>query len=361
MVKLGGHILDAVLDDEGPQELLTRLADPYWFQAFSCVLGYDWHSSGTTTVTCAMLKEALQPEEHGLAVAGGKGRASRKTPEEIEKIGTAFDWSDETIRALKYASKMSAKVDNTAIQSGYPLYHHVFIMDEGGRWTVIQQGMNVEDGTARRYHWLSDHVNSFVVEPHDAIVCDVVKRRVLNMTACESEGSRRASVDLVNDGPERLRRSLFAMRHGGQRALSEWMNGKGGCGDGSVDVLLMPRRINWTALKTAYTWGPQNYEELLGIRGIGPSTVRGLALVSELVYGEKSSWQDPVRFSFCVGGKDGVPFPVDKEAYDAIIEVMGNAVEQAKLGNKERVNAIKRLHGFLGKKRKYYVDTGSSA
>jgi len=348
MVNLGRHILDAILDDEGPQELLTRLADPYWFQAFSCVLGYDWHSSGTTTVTCAVLKEALHPQEHGLAVAGGKGKASRKTPEEIEKIGVAFAWSEETIRALKYASKMSAKVDNTAIQSGYPLYHHVVVMDERGRWTVIQQGLNGEDRTARRYHWLSDHVHSFIVEPHDAIVCDVVKRRVLNMTAGESEGSRRASVDLVNDGPDRLRRRLLAPRPKGQRALREWMDRQGGRGTASVDALVMPRSINWTALKTAYAWKPQNYEELLGMRGVGPSTVRGLALVAELVYGEKPSWNDPVRFSFCVGGKDGVPFPVDRAAYDEIIAVMGNAVEQAKLGKTERINALKRLNGVFG-------------
>lgn len=346
MVRLGRCILEALIDEGGPRELMTRLADPCWFQALSCVLGYDWHSSGTTTVTCAALKAALRPEAHGIAAAGGKGRVSKKTPEEIETIGKTFDWSDEKIRAMKYASKMSAKVDNTAIQSGYPLYHHVFIMDEAGGWTVIQQGMNADDGTARRYHWLSDHVTSFVVEPHNAIVGDIRKHRVLDMTSCESEGSRRASVDLINDGPERLRRRVLSLRTRGQSALSDWIDGRVEGSDKPVSVLIMPRRINWKALKTAYSFKPQNYEELLGVKGVGPATVRGLALIAEIVYGETPSWNDPVKFSFCVGGKDGVPFPVDKSTYDEIIEVMGSAVEQAKMGNVERVNALKRLKGI---------------
>jgi hypothetical protein len=347
MVRLGRCILEALIDEEGPRKLLTRLADPCWFQAFSCVLGYDWHSSGTTTVTCAALKTALRPEVHGIAVTGGKGRVSKKTPEEIEMIGKTFYWSDEKIRALKYASKMSAKVDNTAIQSGYHLYHHAFIVDEAGGWTVIQQGMNADDGTARRYHWLSDHVTSFVVEPHEAIVGNIRKPSVLDLTARESEGNRRTSVDLVNDGPERLRRHVLSLRKRGQSALSDWIDERVESSDKTVSVLIMPRSINWKALKTAYAFKPQNFEELLGIKGVGPATVRGLALVSEIVYGETLSWNDPVKFSFCVGGKDGVPFPVDKAAYDEIIDVMSSALEQAKVGNVERVNTLKRLKGLL--------------
>jgi hypothetical protein len=295
-------------------------------------LGYDWHSSGTTTVTCAALKAALRPEVHGIAVAGGKGRVSTKTPEEIDRTGKTFDWSDEQISVMKYASKMSAKVDNTAIQSGYHLYHHVFIMDEAGRWTVIQQGLNADDGTARRYHWLSDHVTSFVVEPHDAIVGDIRKHHVLDMTARESEGSRRAAVDLIQEGPERLRRRILSLRTRGQRALSDWIDGSVERSNKPASVLIMPRSINWKALKTAYSFTLQNYEELLGIKGVGPATIRGLALISEIIY---------------VGGKDGVPFPIDKSAYDEIIEVMGSAVEQAKVGKVERIKAFKRLRGFL--------------
>jgi len=347
MVKLGGRILEAVIDEYGRQEVLARLADPYWFQALSCVLGYDWHSSGTTTVTCATLKTALQPGEHGIAVAGGKGRFSRRTPEEIETIGKLFKWSEEQTEALKYASRMSAKVDNTTIQAGYPLYHHAFIVDVDGGWVVVQQGMNVDDRTARRYHWHSDHVKSFVVEPHEAIVCNVLKEHVLDMTARESEGSRRVSVDLVSDGPERLRRTVLSMRSREQKPLSEWIEGRALAGGYSVDFLSMPRSINWEALKKAYMFRPRSYEELLGVGGVGPATVRGLALISELVYGERPSWKDPVRYSFCVGGKDGVPFPVDRRAYDEMIEFMGTAVEQAKIGGKERVDALRRLNKLL--------------
>jgi hypothetical protein len=347
MVRLGRCILDALIDEEGPRAVLTRLADPCWFQAISCVLGYDWHSSGTTTVTCAALKAALRPEVHGVAAAGGKGRVAKKTPAEIEGIGKTFDWSAEQIDAMKYASKMSAKVDTAAIQAGYPLYHHAVIVDEAGGWTVIQQGMNPDDGTARRYHWLSDHVASFVVEPHDAIVGDRWKPRVLDMTAHASEGSRRATIDLINDGPERLRRRLLAPQTSGQRALSDWMDGQAGDSATPIRGLVMPRSINWTAVKTAYAFKPQSYEELLAFKGVGPATIRGLALIAEVLYGETPSWTDPVKFSFCVGGKDGVPFPVDKAAYDAIIGVMSTVVEQAKMGKVERVNALKRLRGLV--------------
>jgi len=350
MVKLSGRIVEALIDEYGHQEVLRRLADPHWFQALSCVLGYDWHSSGTTTVTCATLKTALRPEEHGIAIAGGKGRFSRRTPEEIEAIGKVFRWSDEQKGTLKYASRMSAKIDNTAIQAGYTLYHHAFVMDDDGRWAVIQQGMNEEDRTARRYHWLSDHVKNFVVEPHDAIVCDVLRKDVLDMTARESEGGRRVSVDLVNDGPERVRRSILSLRSREQRTLCDWIEGGASDEGCSAGFLSMPWNINWEALKRAYELRPRNYEELLGVRGVGPSTVRGLALVSELIYGEKPSWKDPVRYSFCVGGKDGVPFPVDRRAYDEVIEFMGKAVDRAKIGDKEKIDAIKRLSIFFESK-----------
>jgi len=347
MVRLGRCILEALIDEGGPQEVLTRLADPYWFQAFACVLGYDWHSSGTTTVTCAAVKAAVDPMAHGIAVAGGKGRVAKKAPLEIDGIGKTFQWSAKQINAMKYASRMSAKVDTAAIQAGYPLYHHVVLVNEAGDWAVIQQGLNPDDRTARRYHWLSDHVASYVDEPHDAIVGDLRKPRVLNMTAHASEGSRRAALDLLNDGPERLRRQLLAPQPQEQRALSDWMDGRGGDRGTPIRGLIMPRSINWTALKAAYAITPQSYEELLAFQGVGPATVRGLALIADVLYGAPPSWRDPVKYSFCVGGKDGVPFPVDKTAYDAIINVMRAAVEQAKVGRIERVNALKRLKGLI--------------
>jgi len=344
MKKLANEIVTIIVDKYGYDELLRRLSNPFWFQALGCVLGYDWHSSGVTTVVTGVLKSAINPEEHGFAVAGGKGKISLQTPIEIEKIGGAFNFSTQQIHSLKYASRMSAKVDNAAIQAGYPLYHHTFFVAENGRWVVIQQGMNTEDTTARRYHWLSDHVKSFVNEPHDAIVCDVVKANVLNMTAKESEESRKISADLVKDGPEKVKRNFTSLRFTHQKTLQEWLQREIVEKDYAVHVLTMPRNINWDALKKAYEIQPRNYEELLSIRGVGPATVRGLALVSEIIYGATPSWKDPVRYSFCVGGKDGVPFPIDKSSYDEIIETLRDAINKARVGDRDRLNALSRLN-----------------
>ena len=244
---------------------------------------------------------------------------------------------------------MSAKVDNTAIQAGYPLYHHAFFITEGGKWAVVQQGMSVKDRTARRYHWLSENVKNFVVEPHDAIVGDTRREVALNMTAKESAGCQRASTDIAKEEPRKVVRMLKSIRPYHQKSLQDWMP-KAAEKEYVVDVLSLPHNINWNAVKRAYEFQPKNYEELLGIRGIGPATVRALALISELIYGEKPSWKDPVKYSFCVGGKDGVPFPVDKPTYDEAIEVLENAVKQANVGSRERINAIKRLGNFLKQK-----------
>ncbi|MFH0896824.1 MAG: DUF763 domain-containing protein [Candidatus Bathyarchaeota archaeon] len=343
MVNLGKCIIEVLIDEYGQKEILARLADPYWFQALSCVLGYDWHSSGTTTVTCAALKTALQPKEHKLAVAGGTGRFSQRAPEEIEMIGKVFSWSEEEVGRLKFASRMSAKVDNTAIQAGYPLYHHAFFVDGDGRWLVIQQGMNTDDRTARRYHWLSDHVKSYVVEPHDAIVGSVVKNQVLDMTSQYSEGSRKTSVDLVNEGPKRVKRSIEAIRPKYQETLKKWMAEGVKGEDYTLDLLDMPCRIDWEALKKAYELRPKNYQELLRVKGIGPSTVKGLALVSDIIYGERPSWKDPVRYSFAYGGKDGVPFPVDRKAMDSSVQFLREALERAKVDDREKLLALNRL------------------
>lgn len=343
MRRLANGIVTVIVDDFGQEELLQRLADPFWFQALGCVLGYDWHSSGVTTVLTGVLKLAIRPEEHGIAVAGGKGKVSLQAPVEIEAASKAFKFGEEQVRSLLYASRMSAKVDNAAVQSGYPLYHHAFFLTKNGDWSVVQQGMSVNDRTARRYHWLSDGVRSFVEEPHSAIVCDTVRRRVLDMTARESEETRRVSTDLAKEGPERVKRSVMSIRPHYQRTLGEWIQTGQMGPDYPVQTLSMPWNINWEALKEAYQRQPRNYEELLSIRGIGPATVRGLALVSEIIYGRPPSWRDPVKYSFCVGGKDGVPFPINRAAYDSIIETMRSAIERAKIGDNERIDAIKRL------------------
>lgn len=349
MIKLAKEIVAIIVYEYGQNTFLQRVSDPYWFQAFGCVLGYDWHSSGVTTVVTGVLKTALKDGDLGIAVCGGKGKASRETLSEIVKVGETFNLSSKKIESLQYASRMSAKIDNTAIQAGYPLYHHAFFLSEDGKWAVIQQGMNVNDRTARRYHWLSDNVESFVVEPHNAIVGDVKRPLVLDMTAKESESCRKTSVDIAKERPEKVARMIEMIRPACQRSLQEWMadipakENK----DYIADFLKMPPTINWKALKRAYEIQPRNYEELLNIKGIGPSTVRGLALVAEIIYGDKPSWKDPVKYSFAYGGKDGVPYPVNRRAMDESIRILKEAVEKARLGDKERLSMLQKLRRFV--------------
>ncbi len=346
---LAYQIVTVIVDEYGSDELLKRLSDPFWFQSLGCVLGYDWHSSGVTTVVTSVLKHAIHPEEHGLAVAGGKGRFSTNTPQEIEAIGRTFKWSEEEVQALQYSSRMSAKVDNTTIQAGYPLYHHAFFAAAEGRWVVVQQGMNIDDRTARRYHWLSDRVKSFVNEPHEAVVCDVTRDRALNMIAQESEGCRKASTDIGSEGPVKVRRLFASLSHPEQETLEKWIGEKYVERSYGIPALSMPRHIDWEALKRAYEAKPRNYEELLSIRGIGPATVRGLALASEVIYGEAPSWRDPVKYSFAYGGKDGVPRPVDRRAMDESIHFLRDAIERSRLGNKERLGALRTLKVYASK------------
>jgi len=329
-------------DEYGVDMFLRRVSDPFWFQALGCVLGYDWHSSGVTTVLTGILKTAINKMELGVTVCGGKGKTSRKTPEEIEFLGEKYGFSEGKLDSLLYASRMSAKVDSTAVQAGYPLYHHAFFVTEGGEWAVVQQGINTNDKSARRYHWLSDNVKDFVVEPHDAVVGDMKKDVVLDMTAQESEGCRKTSTDIAKENPKKLEKTILSIRPGHQKSLQEWIPQPLGT-EYTVDAFSLPRNLNWNTVKRVYDFQPKNYEELIGIRGVGPATVRALALVSEMVYGEKPCWEDPIKYSFCVGGKDGVPYPVDRATYDKTIEILGNAIKQAKVGNKEKLNAMKRL------------------
>jgi hypothetical protein len=349
MQKMAKEIVTIILNEYGSDEFLRRVSDPFWFQALGCVLGYDWHSSGVTTVLTGILKQAISPQQHGVAVCGGKGKASRKTPMEISMMGEEFGFSSETIETLRYASKMSAKVDNTAVQAGYQLYHHAFFIAGEKNWAVVQQGMCTEDRTARRYHWLSDNVRSFVVEPHSAIVGDAKRDTVLDMTAEESEGCRKASVDLAKEEPRRLVRMLQSVRPECQKSLGEWLPSSANSAwrEYPFDNLSMSQSINWKALREVYEFQPHNYEELLGFRGVGPATVRGLALVAEVVYGEKPSWEDPVKYSFAYGGKDGVPYPVDRKAMDESIQILNQAVEEARIGNAEKMRSLRTLMRFV--------------
>jgi len=342
MKSLIAEIVTVIVDEYGRDELLIRLSDPFWFQSLGCVLGYDWHSSGVTTVLTGVLREAADPVSIGVAVCGGKGRRSNLTPTEIHQYGSLFKLSEEQVGRLEHASKLTAKVDNAAVQAGYPLYHHAFLMTVDGKWAVIQQGMDALDKTARRYHWLSEHVHSFVIEPHDAIVGDAVRPTVLNMTSKDSEESRKVTVDLVKEGEGKLRNDVLSLRSDNQKVLTEWMNQTPNR-NFATRVLNMPRHIDWGAMRRAYEFQPTDYEELLSVHGIGQGAVRALALVAQIIYGAKPSWQDPVKFSFALGGKDGVPFPVDRSSYDQTIHHLNHLIEKARLEGREKYAALERL------------------
>lgn len=342
MVRLGRGLFRVMADEFGSQEILRRLSDPLFFQALSNVLGFDWDSSGSTTVTCGVLREIFNQENLGLKMAGGKGEASKRTLKEVEGLSEKFNLSTWRVERLKYASRMTAKVDNVAIQAGYQLYHHALFIAEDGSWTVVQQGLNPEAQAARRYHWLSENLKSFVEEPHTGIIGDKAHRHVLDMTARESVEARKTCVDLVADNPFKTVMPHVASSLPNQPTLARWISGSE-----TRSYTIIPVRVNWEALKRAYEFKPKNFEELLALKGLGPSTVRGLALVAELVYGSKVSWKDPVKFSFAFGGKDGVPFPVKRKAMEKAAEYLKQAVEAAEIGSREKLEALKRLRKII--------------
>jgi len=348
MVKLARGITEVVLHEWNQEEFIRRVSDPYWFQALSCVLGFDWHSSGTTTTTCGALKTALNPEEHGILIAGGKGRASRKTPHEIENAGDLFSLSSYKVDQMIYSSKIAAKIDNSCIQDGYQLYHHVFFLTERAEWAVVQQGMNEATKYARRYHWLYDGVVDFVEEPHQAICCDHQKAETLDMTAQKSRNTRQTSLDLILDNPDHLKKFFT------KKPFLEKEQITLDCYSKELtmpphhpvlDIDLSPR--DFEVLKNAWELQPSHYQELVSLKGMGPKKIRALALVSDIIYGDRPSWKDPVKYSFTHGGKDGYPYPVDREVYDNSIQTLREALEHAKLEKKDRYQALKRLEGLI--------------
>jgi uncharacterized protein len=332
MIRLSREVTTHIVAEFGPEEMLRRLSDPFWFQAFGCVLGFDWHSSGVTTTVTGALKEGIRglEDELGFFAGGGKGAASRKTPLEI---ATACDRLSIDAKPLVYASRMSAKVDSAAVQDGYQLYHHAFFFTRAGGWCVVQQGMNDDNGMARRYHWLAAAVRNYVNEPHAAI-CAEAEAPTLNLVAAESEAVRGNSATLSRERPEVV---LSALK--------------------GLPALTMPRRhavlvadvnpqyLQKILLKT-YDRAPEDFETLLGMQGVGARTLRALALTSEIIYGTPASTRDPARFSFAHGGKDGFPFPVDRDTYDHTVEVLRAAVNKAGIDRSERVAALKRLVRF---------------
>jgi len=337
MVALSREIVRVIVEDFGPGEVLRRAADPWWFQALGCVLGFDWHSSGLTTTTTAALKEAVKGRESdlGLFVAGGKGATSRKTPVEIAVHGERHSIA-RPAEELVYASRMAAKVDNTALQDGYQLYHHTFLFTAAGEWAVVQQGMNGATGWARRYHWLSTSVDDFVCEPHAAVCSERRGQLVLNMVARESEEARRASALLAAEPPWKLAGEL-------RRAQELELPAR----HHLLPADIRPESFARALLET-YERPPADFEALLATQGVGPKTIRALALLADLLYGAKASARDPAAFSFAHGGKDGIPYPVDRATYDASIEALREAVDRAKLADREKLAAIRRLGRYRG-------------
>jgi hypothetical protein len=347
MTRLGAVISEAIVHHYGRDELLRRLAHPFWFQSFGAVMGMDWHSSGITTSVVGALKRGLAPlaGELGIHVCGGRGAHSRRTPHELRAIGeeVGFDGA-----ALAQASRLVAKVDSAAVQDGFDLYLHGFIVTDVGHWVVVQQGMNGERRQARRYHWLSEGLTSFVDAPHAAIDGER-QGKIVNLTDRRADASRRAQIDMLHAlGPDEIARKLQKLTAAAERlpALPSPQP--------LLPYLVMPahhevrpsdvmgRRLHGT-LAAAADRGPRDFPELLLVPGVGPRTVQALAMVAEVVHGAPCRFADPARYSFAHGSKDRHPFPVPLRVYDQTIRVLKSAVQKAKLGREEELAALKRL------------------
>jgi uncharacterized protein len=354
MIKLSYAISKVLIDEYGQQEFLRRLSDPLWFQAFGCVLGFDWHSSGVTTVVTGVLKQSLKDNVHGISISGGKGKRSTTTKVDIPRLAEKnYNLSSSKINNLIYASKMAAKVDNAAVQDGYALYHHIILFDEHGNWAIVQQGMNPNNKMARRYHWISDSIENFICEPHAGIISEYKSPHTLNMTSFESKDNQKVCLDLATGDVDNLKSSVYKLTTGrDSNTLDSWINTDNEYGeykiynndyDSFIEKYEMPRKLDWALFKRIYDIKPQNYEQLLNISGVGPATVRALSLIGELIYGTKASWEDPVKYNFAHGGKDGVPYPVARKTYDKSIAYLSSAIEGAEIEREERIQALKKL------------------
>lgn len=338
MAKLGLAITEVVLMEYGKAYWIRRMSDPCWFQSLGAVMGMDWHSSGITTSVLGALKKAINPhaKELGIYICGGKGKHSRQVPNELMAIGeqTGLD-----ARQLVHASRLSAKVDNTAIQDGFQLYLHSFIVSNEGQWAVIQQGLNDNTGTARRYHWHSQQLESFVNEPHTAI-CGLQAANILNLVDKEAAQTRSGILTLSKESPNELLseiQQLVLPAHHDVRAKD-------------VDLKRLGAMLWLTHEKK-----PADFEELLLLEGMGPRTLQSLALVSEVIHGTTTRFRDPARFAFAHGGKDGHPFPVPTKVYDETINTLRAAVQKARIGQSDKLQAIKKLTELAQKAEENFI------
>lgn len=337
MASLGRVICEAIILEYGRDELLRRLAHPGWFQSFGALMGMDWHSSGITTTVLGALKRGLTPIAHeiGVHVCGGRGAESRKTPAELAAIAERVGLDGD---GLARSSRLVAKVDSAAVQDGYELYLHGFIVTDDGRWTVVQQGMSAARKEARRYHWLSEGLASFVDAPHTAID-GVPGAAIVNLTDRRAARAREAQLTMVRDDPEKLLREIVKL-HAGSSSPQPSLSLPFHHDVRAEDVVA--RRLRG-AIAAAHERGPVDFADLLLTPGVGARTVFSLAMVADVVHGAPSRFSDPARYSLAHGGKDGHPYPVPRKVYDATIRVMKDAVARAKIGREDKLAAIKRL------------------
>ncbi len=337
MRKLGRAITEAVVIEYGNDEFLKRMSDPFWFQALGCLMGMDWHSSGITTSVLGALKAAINPisDELGIYFCGGRGKYSRKTPEELKDIGyrTGLD-----ANVLVKSSRLTAKIDNTAIQDGYQIYLHSFIVSKNGRWAVVQQGMNDQAGYARRYHWHSELISSYVNEPHTAIY-GKPRGCILNLTDRLAAGTREGLLSISREETCKMMNEIKSMRLPRHHEVRSE----------NVDM----KRLG-SVLALTYSRQPKDFESLLLTEGLGPRTLQSLTLASEVIYGTPSRFNDPARFSFAHGGKDGHPFPVPLRIYDESIRILQEAVNRAKIGSNDKQKTIRKLHQISMEMERYF-------
>lgn len=385
MMVLGTLIVESLIQNYGKKEVLRRLSDPLWFQSLGSVMGMDWHSSGITTSVMYALKRGINPraKEFGLYICGGRGKYSRRTPEELIALANSSGLDgDDLVRS----SRLCAKVDNTAVQDGFQLYQHNFILSSEGDWAVVQQGMNENSKTARRYHWCSANIKSFVEEPHTAVTGEN-QGEILNLAAKEASGTRGAIMDFTKETPDRVIHEIkkiaepdssFSVGYGGSsKSVAKKTDSAQGLlfpefADSSLPEkikieineneiihsernIILPqhhevrqedvdlKRLG-AVLATAYESQPQDFESLLLTPGLGPRTLQSLTLVSEVIHGTPSRFSDPARFSFAHGGKDGHPFPVPLKVYDESIRVLRDSIEKSRLGYNDKSECLRRLH-----------------
>jgi hypothetical protein len=371
MTALGRQMTIAIIEEEGPDEYIKRLADPVWFQSLGTVLAFDWNASGLTTILTAALKEAIRGSEKdlGLFICGGKGKTSLKTPDEIALWSERINLDQDNSQSLIYNSRMAAKVDSALVQDGFAIYHHTFFFTKNGAWTVVQQGMNTANQTARRYHWHSKNVKDLVCEPHSGIASQIKLKSTLDLTAQASTKNRRISSDLVSSqGFNTLMKDLLLLSKY-STPLSQTAEISDTSGQQRLKLLNLENKefswhpvVNENFSKSKYLQRilfrlceqkPANFEKLLASQGVGAKTIRALSLVAEVLYGAKPSYQDPARYSFAHGGKDGTPYPVDRETYDQTIATMKKYVAKSRLPFGEKQKSLKKLDAkILGPKNK---------